>query len=92
MRSGTKLSQFLSVFLPTLDAFVGLFCGRDCFGWVDILFVIFTLAGDHLHGKWLSIWLSLVVTNFVLSFITVCFRWDEGLHCSAYLLLTRLSY
>ena len=32
------------MYFVRVDAFIGLFCGCDCFGWVDILFVMLRLA------------------------------------------------
>ena len=57
MRSGTELSQFLRVFLPTLVIHKPMF--------VD-------LAGDHLYGKLLFTWLSLVM-SMIVSFCAVPF-------------------
>ena len=42
-------------YIVRVDAFVGLFCGCGCFGWVDILFMILRLPGGKccLHGCYL---------------------------------------
>ena len=34
------LNVFRQVYIVRPDAFVSLFCGCDCFGWVDVVFVM----------------------------------------------------
>ena len=36
---------FIEIDIVRIDYFVGLFCKRDCFTWVDILFVLLRLVG-----------------------------------------------
>ena len=39
-----------------------MFCGCDCFGWVDILFVIFSL--DHDHNMEMAVHMATVADVF----------------------------
>ena len=48
------------------------------------------LAGDHLYGKWLLTWLSLVMSSFLLSFFSRDVELDSS-HCSKMRDITKTS-